>query len=227
MDDHQKEVLELLLPDTEEAGETTDEAGGPDTWLPACSKEDIVSPDHDAKAPFTLLEKDGRPRIARIFQLKARGRTETSTSIARMPSTTRQPRTKQKTARASTGAAATLQPEEEQTINSAEVSASQAPQNVNDQWSASTPRSVWKTCERCGIMVDDDHLGRHLKSCHGKCENCRNQGIPCKKACGKWTSCEGCKGNGLICRNFSHSHLAEEAKRICEHATPHSNPTQV
>jgi hypothetical protein len=64
--------------------------------------------------------------------------------------------------------------------------------------------------------MDTDHLGRHVKSCHGKCENCRNQGITYKKPRGKWTSCEVCKGNDLICGNFSHSQLAKEAKRICE-----------
>src|SRR5208282_5470320 len=114
----------------------------------------------------TLLGKDGRPRMARMFQFKACGRTEISTSTAGIPSTIRQPRTKQTIAGASTGASATLQPEKEQTINNTEVSASQTLQDVNYQWYTSTSRSVWETCERCGIMVDEDHLGRHLKSCH-------------------------------------------------------------
>src|SRR5436190_18476106 len=94
MDDHQKAVLELLLPDIEDTIETTDEAGGPDIWPPPCLEEDIVGPDHNAEAAFTLLEKDGRPRMARMFQLKARGHTDTPTSTAGIPSTTRQPRTK-------------------------------------------------------------------------------------------------------------------------------------
>jgi len=168
-------------------------------------------PESDEKEiPFDLLKRDGMRSGRRGWTAKAETlEVETSkaeTSKALNVKTLKTLKTMKMEA-SSKGAKA------EALVREAEISEREA--NIKTTTSIATTSIPNKmTCYRCWKLHGDrKSLIPHLQLCKGKCQGCKELGVPCIFLNGMSKSCNSCKEQGVVCGGrTTHKHLESTRK---------------
>ena len=166
-------------------------------------------PDSDEKeTPFDLLKRDGMRSGRRGWTAKA----ETLEAETSKAETSKALNVKIMKMEASSKAAKAEAPEEE-----AESSEWEA--NIETTTSIATTSIPNKmTCYRCrNLHSDRKSLIPHLKLCKGKCQGCKELGVPCTFLNGMSKSCNGYKEQGVACGGRTTHNYLESTRTLFYH----------